>query len=182
MIRMKLVGLATAAVVATGATMLPAGTAQAAPAPRSTSAPIQALAPATGSIPVTGTLPDGTQVTGTITDLTTKVVDGVLTATGVITIPGQGTSTFTAPLQAVGGDGTCTVLTLDLGPLHLDVLGLVVDLAPVNLDVTAVSGNGKLLGNLLCAVTHLLDGTGGAGGSVNGLSHLLNRLLAGLGL
>jgi hypothetical protein len=51
-------------------------------------------------------------------------------------------------------------VTLDLGPLHLDVLGLVVDLNEVILNVAAESGAGNLLGNLLCAVTHLLDGPG----------------------
>lgn len=186
MFRTKLVGLSTAAVLATGASLLPAGMANAAPTSNAgstaTSSVTQAVAPATGSIPVTGTAADGTQVTGQITDLSTKVVNGVLMATGTIAVPGMGTDTFTAPVQALDSSGSCTVLTLDLGPLHLDLLGLVVDLAPVNLDVTAVPGSGNLLGNLLCAVTHLLDNTGGAGGSVNGLSNLLNRLLAGLGL
>lgn len=182
MIHTKLVGLGTAAVLAIGATLLPAGIANAAPATNATGSATRAVAPAEGSIPVTGTLADGTQVTGQITDLTTQVVDGVLMATGTITIPGQGTDTFTVPVQAVDTSGSCTVLTLDLGPLHLNLLGLVVDLAPVNLDVTAVPGSGNLLGNLVCAVAHLLDNTGAAGGATNGLSNLLNRLLSGLGL
>jgi len=182
MIRTKLVGLGTAAVLATGATLLSPGAATAAPGSNSTGQAAQAVAPASGSVPVSGTLADGTQVTGQITDLSTRVVNGALVATGTISIPGQGTDTFTAPVQAVDTSGSCTVLTLDLGPLHLDVLGLVVDLAPVNLDVTAVPGSGNLLGNLLCAVTHLLDNTGGAGGALSGLSNLLNRLLSGLRL
>jgi hypothetical protein len=53
---------------------------------------------------------------------------------------------------------TCDIVLLDLGPLHLDVLGLVVDLSQVVLNVDAVAGSGNLLGNLLCAVVHLLDG------------------------
>jgi hypothetical protein len=187
MIRTKLVGLGTAAVLATGVSLLPAGMANAAPGSNAsgssiTSTATQAVAPTAGSIPVTGTAADGTQVTGQITDLTTKVVDGVLVATGTINVPGAGTDTFTAPVQAVNSNGSCTVLTLDLGPLHLDLLGLVVDLAPVSLDVTAVPGSGNLLGNLLCAVTHLLDNTGGSGGALMGLSNLLNQILAGLGL
>jgi hypothetical protein len=176
---MKLVGLGTVAVLATGATLLRAGIADAASASNATSSATRAVAPATSSIPVTGTLADGTQVTGQITDLSTHVINGVLTATGTITIPGQGTDTFTVPVQAVDTSGNCTVLTLDLGPLHLDLLGLVVDLFPVNLDVTAVPGSGNLLGNLVCAVSHLLDNTGGA---TSGLSNLLNQLLSRLGL
>lgn len=75
-------------------------------------------------------------------------------------------------------NNSCSVLTLNLGPLHLDLLGLVVDLAPVNLNITAVPGADNLLGNLLCAVAGLLDN----GGPVQGISGLLNRILTGLGL
>ena len=52
---------------------------------------------------------------------------------------------------------SCSILKLDIGAMHLDLLGLVVDLAPIHLDVTAVPGAGNLLGNLLCAVAGLLD-------------------------
>jgi hypothetical protein len=52
---------------------------------------------------------------------------------------------------------SCPVLNLVLGPLHLDLLGLVVDLNQVVLDITAVPGPGALLGNLLCAIVGLLD-------------------------
>lgn len=52
---------------------------------------------------------------------------------------------------------SCQVLNLVLGPLHLDLLGLVVDLNQVNLNVTAVPGAGNLLGNLLCDVSNLLN-------------------------
>jgi hypothetical protein len=52
----------------------------------------------------------------------------------------------------------CDILFLNLGPLHLDLLGLTVDLSEVTLDINAVPGAGNLLGNLLCALTGLLDG------------------------
>jgi hypothetical protein len=51
--------------------------------------------------------------------------------------------------------GSCTVLDLMLGPLHLDLLGLIVDLYgstqhdPVEVLITA-NPNGGLLGSLLC--------------------------------
>jgi hypothetical protein len=54
----------------------------------------------------------------------------------------------------------CDILNLDLGPLNLNVLGLVVDLQQVVLDVFAETGAGNLLGNLLCAIVGLLDGPG----------------------
>jgi hypothetical protein len=47
-----------------------------------------------------------------------------------------------------------------LGPLNLDLLGLVVTLNQVNLVINAVPGAGNLLGNLLCAVAGLLNGGG----------------------
>ena len=73
------------------------------------------------------------------------------------------------PLQQV-----CTVLTLVLGPLHLDVLGLVVDLNQVNLLITAVPGAGNLLGNLLCGVLGLLNPLGALTDLVNALNSLLD--------
>ena len=71
---------------------------------------------------------------------------------------------------------SCDVLHLVLGPLDLDLLGLVVHLDKVVLDITAVPGAGALLGNLLCAVVGLLDGTG-IGGLSGILTNLLNALL-----
>jgi len=69
------------------------------------------------------------------------------------------------------------VLSLTLGPLHLDLLGLVIDLNQVNLNITAQSGPGNLLGNLLCAITGLLDNNGGLGGLLGGLLNQITTLL-----
>lgn len=66
----------------------------------------------------------------------------------------------------------CDILTLVLGPLHLDVLGLVIDLNRLVLTITAVSGAGNLLGNLLCAVAGLLDQS-----ALSGLNQILANLL-----
>ena len=134
-------------------------------------------------VPIVGS--NGTNAVATITSF--KVVDGVLTAVGTITgdvttmvggIPVTTAVTnapFTAPVAATG---TCQILQLDIGAIHLDLLGLVVDLAPVHLDITAQSGSGQLLGNLLCAVSHLLDNSNG--GVLNGVANLLNRILGAL--
>ena len=73
--------------------------------------------------------------------------------------------------------GTCDILHLTLGPLDLNLLGLQVHLDQVVLDITAQSGPGNLLGNLLCAVAGLLD----AGGPLSGLVTLLDQILAVLG-
>ena len=59
---------------------------------------------------------------------------------------------FSVPVKAVAAQSaspTCQVLTLVLGPLNLDLLGLVVDLNKVNLTITATRGQGQL-GDLFC--------------------------------
>jgi hypothetical protein len=66
----------------------------------------------------------------------------------------------------------CNVLNLVLGPLNLNLLGLVVTLNEVHLNITAVPGS--LLGDLLCDISGLLNG----GGALTGLAALLNELLA----
>lgn len=178
MVRTKLVGTATAVLLAGALGIVPGATAASAapPAP----AVAAAVAPAATTIPVTGTLADGTAFSGRLGNLRTSVVNGVLRLSGTITgtgLPAGGTP-FSTPIQNLVTPAGCAILTLDLGPLHLDLLGLVIDLAPVHLNITAVPGAGNLLGNLLCAIVHLLDHNG----PLTGLSALLNRLLTGLGL
>lgn len=72
---------------------------------------------------------------------------------------------------------TCSILHLVLGPLDLNLLGLHVHLNRVVLDITAQSGSGNLLGNLLCAVAHLLDNTSPSLTQLLRLSSLLNRII-----
>ena len=105
------------------------------------------------------------------------VANGVFTGTATIGGVTQAiTSTASVIVTAAQATGSCSILNLVLGPLHLDLLGLVVDLNEVHLDVTAVAGSGKLLGNLLCAVTGLLD-SNGAATAIQRLLDLLNGLL-----
>lgn len=69
---------------------------------------------------------------------------------------------FTAPVKKLkriqSAQRICPVLDLTLGPLDLNLLGLMVHLDQVHLTITADS-NGGLLGSLLCS----LAGRGGAG-------------------
>ena len=107
-----------------------------------------------GALEVTGvlngavTLLDGTTV---------QVVDQAFTTTATLTGGGPGGAAGMDGM-AMGSSAACDVLLLDLGPIFLDLLGLEVDLSQVVLDIDAVAGAGNLLGNLLCAVTGLLDG------------------------
>jgi hypothetical protein len=86
----------------------------------------------------------------------------------------------TAGRTAAEAAATCDILHLVLAPLDLDLLGLQIHLDRVVLDIVAVSGAGNLLGNLLCAVTGLLDG--GLGGQLGRLIRLLEDILAALRL
>jgi hypothetical protein len=99
---------------------------------------------------------------GTLTSGLTGVLNGVFGALG-------------SP-SSVSGAST-DILNLSLGPVDLNILGLGVHLddcnnGPVTVDITAESGPGRLLGNLLTSVTHLLDGPA-AGGAI---SNALNRV------
>jgi hypothetical protein len=115
------------------------------------------------NIPVSGTLSNATAFTGTLTitrfalDRTTGalLVSGVLRdATG--TVVARFTNVVATLINPI--TGTCSILDLDIGEIHLDLLGLVVDLSAIHLNITGQTGPGNLLGNLLCALAGLLDG------------------------
>ena len=77
---------------------------------------------------------------------------------------------------------SCRILTLDLGPLDLNLLGLRVQLNAIHLRITAVPGSGNLLGNLLCAVAQLLDQfPPPLPGQLDQIISLLNRIIDLLG-
>jgi hypothetical protein len=106
-------------------------------------------------------------ITGTVTNAAGQVVQSLATNFAV---------PVSRPDAITAQQASCEILNLVLGPLHLDLLGLVIDLNQVVLNITAVAGAGNLLGNLLCAVTGLLDG----GGSATQIVNLLNGILTAL--
>lgn len=193
---MRMMAISAGSVVAlTGLTASAAGAAVTAtastPAKTVTSAPAATVGSLTSAVKGTFTNSAGKGTfSGTFTPQKFSVTNGVLQATGVLKgtlTNANGTSLGTvnqtvtdsvntsAAANAVAG---CQVLNLVLGPLNLNLLGLVVTLNQVTLNITAVPGAGNLLGNLLCAVVNLLNGTGG----LTSLSALLNQILAALGL
>jgi hypothetical protein len=99
---------------------------------------------------------------GTLRNITTGVLTSIVRT---VVLPILGT-----PL------GTCDILHLELGPLDLNLLGLVVHLDKVVLDINAQAGPGNLLGNLLCSIAGLLDG-GGLNALVGALNKLVEELL-----
>jgi hypothetical protein len=129
-------------------------------------------------IPVTGTLSDGSAFQGVLTVTEVAAENGRLLGTGTLAGTADGvpvTQAFQGQDLGISAFGSCEILDLDLGAIHLDLLGLVVDLAPVHLDITALTGPGQLVGNLLCSIVGLLDG--GPGGLLLQLLLLLNGLL-----
>jgi hypothetical protein len=149
---------------------------------------------------IAGQTASGKTVTGYFTPLRFSKHNGHLRArgliNGVIHNANGTTRTFTvmrtlrvksmngvvpgATGKAAAAQATCPILHLVLGPLDLNLLGLHVHLNRVVLDVTAQSGPGNLLGNLLCAVAGLLDNGGTLGQLLNQLQNILNQLLMGL--
>src|SRR3954469_6714043 len=136
-------------------------------APNQASAPVKAAKPSKGSlstqIPCAG-------VTTTCTLTITRFVKtgSTIAAVGTVT-NGVQTEAVQVPVKAINTSAvqanavsplavtaTCGILNLTLGPLDLDLLGLVVHLDTVHLTIDAQSGSGNLLGNLLCAVAGLL--------------------------
>jgi hypothetical protein len=176
--RQRLSMIVVTLLAALGLSFAGAGVASAAPSAPAAAPPVTALA-----TPITGTADNGS-FAGSFTPAKFSTQNGSLLATGVLTGTVSdssgatiGTVTRTVSMPVTVAAVTCQVLNLVLGPLHLDLLGLVVDLNQVHLVITAVQAAGNLLGNLLCAITHLLDGTPTAGG----LAALLNSILALLG-
>jgi hypothetical protein len=121
-----------------------------------------------------------------------RIVDRVLHANGTVTgtLAGLPFTTTITNFALQPGDNPataqveCSVLDLELAPIHLALLGLHVDTGAICLEITATPGGG-LLGNLLCGLTR-----GGSGipiiptGTVltnlqDSLVELLNRTLGG---
>jgi hypothetical protein len=125
----------------------------------------------TGTLSGTVTRPDGTQEAVT----QSFVGDATLTKSAGATAGAAPSDMTSAP----GVGGSCDILFLDLGPLHLDILGLTVDLSRIVLDINAVAGGGNLLGNLLCAVVGLFDGIAFLA-AIQNLLDLINSIIGGL--
>ncbi len=140
----------------------------------------------TKRIAVTGTAKNGKKFTGTYT------IDRFVSRSGEVfsvgTLKGKlknrnvTRENVRMPVSGFGQAGAaaqssqlvCRILTLTLGPLDLNLLGLRIQLNQVNLRITAIPGGG-LLGDLLCGISNLLNPAGLLG---TDLAAVLNSLLA----
>jgi hypothetical protein len=146
-------------------------------------APRAAVAPAFAggvTVPVAGTTSKGGKFSGNFAIKEFKVVGDQIVAVGTLTGTIQngignviGTVLKTIQMIVNITGASCDILHLELGPLDLDLLGLVVHLNRVVLDIDA-DPTGGLLGALLCAVANLLD----VGGPLADIVSLRNQILA----
>jgi hypothetical protein len=182
MTRFRIALLAGLATLALGATAVPAASAS-----NGTSVPPKTSSlPALKTIPVHGVAKNGKQFNGTYAIQRYVARGHKAYAVGTLkgTLGGRHVTRYNVmmPAKLAGPPATgitgaktaqvapvCTVLQLQLGPIDLNLLGLRVQLfggtnpavpLPVTLLITAVPGNGNLLGNLLCGITGALNQPG----------------------
>ena len=122
-----------------------------------------------GTLNVTGFAAQAGQLValGTVTGTLTNTVTGVSTVV---------TRTFRTVVGIIGTpQATCDILHLELGPIDLNLLGLIVHVDKIVIDIDADPGGG-LLGQLLCGIARALDPL-----NLNTLARLLTQLLGLLG-
>jgi len=123
---------------------------------------------------VTGVLTGVANVAGRLIRIPEDLPSGMteLVVTGTLSREeGNAKASILRPTQA-----SCDILFLDLGPIHLDLLGLVLDVSQIIIDLNAQTGAGNLLGNLLCGLLGLLD-LPGLLAAISQLLDLINSIL-----
>jgi len=141
----------------------------------------------TQPIPTVNIVNSSGQLVGTLTDATFTLLSfgvnqGQLVAVGSVTgtltdiVNGTTTQITQAVTAPVAATGSCQILHLTIGPIDLNLLGLVVHTNQIVLDITAQSGPGNLLGNLLCGIANLLNGSSPLQSIANALNQLLKLL------
>jgi hypothetical protein len=147
-------------------------------------------------VPLTGTAKNGSKFTGKYTIDRFIAKGGKLYSVGTLkgklrgkrvtkdnerlpaTVANAGAARASqVPLPPLPPGNACSILSLDLGPVNLNLLGLVVRTNQIQLRIDAVQGAGNLLGNLLCGVTGILNPSL-ASTPLGQLAQALNALLA----
>jgi hypothetical protein len=196
MIRLRIAAVAAAASLAFVAVAAPIASAA-----NGTGSKTQAYAnlPALYTVPVKGTAKGGKTFTGKFGIVRFVKSNNKAYALGTLkgTVAGHHITRYGVKLPAslntsgssssARAAASCQILNLVLGPINLNLLGLVITTNQINLNITAMSGPGNLLGNLLCDVTNLLNPGGGGllsslQGDVTQLVGALNGLLGDLSL
>ena len=151
--------------------------------------------PFTKVVKMTATAKNGTKFTGTYTISRFTQRSGKVYAVGTLKGRLKGRSVRRASVkipvtttrrQAAGAaqipgappnptPGACQILDLELRPIFLNLLGLQLQTSRIELLLEAVPGANALLGNLLCAITGILDPQTA---TPSQLAQVLNALLA----
>jgi len=74
-------------------------------------------------------------------------------------------------------EATTDVLTLHVAPVHLDLLGAVVVTSPIDVSITAHSGQGMILGNIVTDLANLFNDLPGQTLNIDTLNQKLSDLL-----
>ena len=100
------------------------------------------------------------------------MISGTLTntVTGVSTVITRSFASVVGILPGV--NATCEILHLELGPIDLELLGLIVHVDKIVIDIQA-DPTGGLLGQLLCSLANALQSL-----NLTTLARLLTQLLA----
>jgi hypothetical protein len=154
-------------------------------------------APLTKVVKMTGTATNGKKFTGTYTISRFATKAGKVYAVGTVkgrlkgksvtkrnvfapvSLARQAAQTSQTPAPPIPpSQNACQILRLDVGPIFLDLLGLRLRTLPIHALLEGVRGPGNLLGNLLCAITGILDPQAATPATPSQLAQVLNALLA----
>ena len=112
----------------------------------------------------------GLEATGTLSGTAVNALGGLV---------GVNADPFVADVAITSsGPGQCSIVTLDLSSINLDVLGLVQGTVPGNVAVKGSGAVGSLLCNLGSLLSGLTSGLGGGSGA-QGVVNALNNQIGG---
>jgi hypothetical protein len=152
------------------------------------STPVQAAKREAITSFVTGAIASGGTFAGLLRITQFTVMNGVPTGVGTLTgavtdavgnVVGPVTDLpITIPVTSL--QSSCTILTLTLGALDLNLRGLMVHFDRVVLNISGQQSPSNSFGNLLCGVAGLLDNSSAPDGLLQSVASVLNQILARL--
>src|SRR5207253_3899069 len=86
-----------------------------------------------------------------------NVLASVVTLLNSTSLNVSGLDTSSGPLSSSTTTATTPVLDLFVAPVHVNLLGALVDTSPIHLTITAHSGQGLVLGNVVADLANLFN-------------------------
>jgi hypothetical protein len=115
-------------------------------------------------------------VENTVGQIVGLEANGVLQLTGGVLGTDVVTENFTTTVNVTSsGPGKCDLVTIDLGMINVDALGV----ASINVPAATLTGSSSgAVGSLLCNLGSVLSGlTGGGAGAAGGIVNAINNLI-----